>query len=275
MWTRAVDRLIGFRSSRNFVENDGAALALKHDSGFFSNCSVLLMHLARAATHPALIDVSESFSHFRAEGSSFEWNRYFCPPPGGLEGSSLTWPRSRVARRLPHHSTYRLIDFTTTSTIIQNYFALNPYVVSRADEILTSFLPVPLDQVLVVCVRGTDKSTEVRQSSIHRYVRKARRLMRRHKNLRVWVQTDQAQIRNFLLLQLGGRAFSIDVLPVTEDHTVIHRTQEIANKDSFTRDLLAITWLMSQAHRVITYTGNVGYWITLFRGNSSRLHQLR
>jgi hypothetical protein len=33
--------------------------------------------------------------------------------------------------------------------------------------------------------------------------------------------------------------------------------------------------LMSQAHRVITYTGNVGYWITLFRGNSSRLHQLR
>jgi hypothetical protein len=32
---------------------------------------------------------------------------------------------------------------------------------------------------------------------------------------------------------------------------------------------------MSRAHSVITYTGNVAYWIALFRGHGGRLHQLR
>ena len=74
---------------------------------------------------------------------------------------------------------------------------------------------------------------------------------------------------------LGLGVSSLDILPVTEDARVIHRSPAVSSKADFSRDLLAITWLMSRAHSVITYTGNVGYWIALFRGHGGRLHQLR
>ena len=170
---------------------------------------------------------------------------------------------------------YRLLDYPTSNALVLNYFSLSEEVRQRADEILCTMLHVPLDKILVLCIRGTDKQTEVRQTSLHRYVRKAKTALTRRKDLTVWVQSDQEQIRDYLLEKLGSRSFSVDILPVTGDSTVIHRTNLVHDKDEFALNLVATTWLMSQASKVITYTGNVGYWIALFRGHSRGLIQLR
>ena len=272
---RVLNRLVGYRSTRTFAKHSRGKVALLHNSGFFSNCSTLLMSVAQAEIHPVRIDVTSSFTHFAEPGSSFDWNRYFSPPPGIIRGCPTRWPRSRVAKRLPHHSTYKLLDFPTITDITDNYFQLSTFVQNRAEEIHMSHLPVPIDQVLVVCLRGTDKGTEVRQSPIDAYVRRAKKIMEDNENLRVWIQTDQTQIRDILLDQLGPRSFSLNVLPVTDDSQVIHKSEVNISKDAFSRDLLATTWLMAQAHAVITYTGNVGYWIAIFRGNAKKLYQLR
>jgi hypothetical protein len=272
---RVLDRLLGYRSSRNFSTQTGKRVVLAHDSGFFSNCSVLLLSLAKAKHHPVQIDVSSSFTHFAEKGSSFEWDALFLPPARTMRDFPTSWARSRVAHRLPHHSFYKLLRFSTTNQIRDHYFQLSFAVRARVQEIQESEIPVPIEEVLVVCLRGTDKGTEVRQSPLQKYVRLAKRIMKRRRNLRVWIQTDQMQIRDFLLDQLGPRSFSPSVLPVTEDSQVMHRSGQVPSKEEFSRDLLATTWLMSRAHSVITYTGNVGYWIALFRGNARRLYQLR
>ena len=272
---RVLNRLVGYRSTRTLAQHTRGKVALLHNSGFFSNCSTLLMSVAQAEIHPVRIDVTRSFTHFAEPGSSFDWNRYFLPPPGTIRGRPTRWQRSRVAQRLPHHSTYKLLDFPTITDIFDNYFQLSTFVQNRAEEIRMSHLPVPLDQILVVCLRGTDKGTEVRQSPIDAYVRRAKKIMADNENLRVWIQTDQAQIRDILLDQLGPRSFSLNILPVTEAARVIHKSDEKISKDDFSRDLLATTWLMAQAHSVITYTGNVGYWLAIFRGNAKKLYQLR
>lgn len=269
------DRLFGYRSNRQFALHADNRVVLLHNSGFFSNCSALLMSVARAQNHPLEIDVTQSFTHFTESGKPFQWADYFVPPPSTMRGAPRRWPRSRVAKLLPHHSIYKLLDYSVAGEIRDNYFQLSDKVHARVREIEESHLPVSMEDVLVVCLRGTDKGTEVRQSPIGAYVHRARRIMEKHKNLRVWVQTDQAQIRDTLLEQLGPRSFSLDILPVTEDAQVLHRSPAVSSKADFSRDLLAITWLMSRAHSVITYTGNVGYWIALFRGHGGRLHQLR
>lgn len=274
LWSRVVDRLFGYRNERKFSKSENNRLYLLHDSGFFSNCSALLLSLAQESTHPVAIDASKSFSHF-TEGGSFDWNRFFKVTPSRVLGNPQKWRQSRVARRLPHHSIYGLIDFRITNEIVRNYFEPSEEVLRRAQEIEEEYLPVPLAELLVICVRGTDKGTEVRQSSINSYVRKARRLQKKNEKLRVWIQTDQAQIRDLLLEELGPKSFSLDVLPVTWGSTVIHKSANIPTQNQFTTDLVALTWLMSRVHSVITYTGNVGYWIALFRGNARRLYQLR
>jgi hypothetical protein len=176
---------------------------------------------------------------------------------------------------LPHHSTYRLLDFPTITDITDNYFQLSTLVQSRAEEIRKTLLPVPIDSILVVCLRRTDKGTEVRQSPIDAYVRRAKKVMEANEDLRVWIQTDQAQIRDSMLQQLGPKSFSLEVLPVTDGSQVIHKSDAKISKDDFSRDLLALTWLMAKAHFVITYTGNVGSWISVVRGNAKNLLQLR
>lgn len=274
-WKSARDRLFGYRSNRQFALHTGNRVILLHNSGFFSNCSTLLMSVARAQNHPLEIDVTQSFTHFTEFGEPFRWADYFVPPPSTMRGAPQRWQRSRVAKLLPHHSIYKFLDYSVAGEIRDNYFQLSDKVHARVREIKESDLPVSIENVLVVCLRGTDKGTEVRQSPIGAYVHMARRIMEKHRNLRVWVQTDQAQIRDTLLEQLGPRSFSLDILPVTEDARVIHRSPAVSSKADFSRDLLAITWLMSRAHSVITYTGNVGYWIALFRGHGGRLHQLR
>ena len=275
LWSRIVDRLFGYRNGRKFSESENNRLYLLHDSGFFSNCSALLLSLAQGSTHPVVIDASKSFSHFTERERSFDWNRYFKAAPSTVLGNPQEWRQSRVARRLPHHSIYGLLDFRITNEIVKNYFEPSEEVLRRAQEIEKEYLPVRLAELLVVCVRGTDKGTEVRQSSINSYVRKARRLQKQNHKLRVWIQTDQAQIRDLLMEELGPKSFSLDVLPVTLGSTVIHKSATIPTKNQFTTDLVALTWLMSRVHSVITYTGNVGYWIALFRGSARRLYQLR
>jgi len=275
LWSRVVDRLFGYRNGRKFSESEKNRLTLLHDSGFFSNCSALLLSLAQQRTHPVVIDASQSFTHFTEGESRFDWNRYFKDAQSSALGNPKKWGKSRVANRLPHHSIYKLINFRITNEIVRNYFGLSEEVLRRAREIEKKSLPVPLAELLVVCVRGTDKGTEVRQSSIHSYVTTAKRLQKRNTKLRVWIQTDQAQIRDLLLEELGPKSFSLDVLPVTKESTVIHKSANIPSKNQFTADLVAVTWLMSQVHSVITYSGNVGYWIALFRGSARRLYQLR
>lgn len=273
--TRLLNRALGYRSTRDFARHQGTHITLIHDSGFFSNCSVLLMNLARAKLHPVKIDASHSFKHFTDNGEAFRWTEFFALPTSVISGGQQSWRSSRVAQRLPHHSVYKCLDFRITNQIVRSYFQLSNAVHERAQEIRDTQLPAPLEDLMVICLRGTDKSSEVRQSPLKCYISRARRIMKRRKNLKVWVQTDQVQIRDLLLSSLGPRSFALDVLPVTPDSSVIHKSPDLSNRYEFTTNLLATTWLMAQAHAVITYTGNVGYWIALFRGHARRLHQFR
>lgn len=269
-----VDRLIGYRSGRTFTTSSPRTIRLRHDSGFFSNCSVLLQGLARAGHHPLKVDATASFSHYASDTRKFRWEDCFEQAKEPLIGNPQEWALSRVASRLPHHSLYRFIDFKTSTEIIENYFCLSPMVLSRAATIQRD-LPVPPEKLVALCLRGTDKGSEVRQSRLSRYVRKARRVARLNPGVRIWIQTDQSQLRDDLLEKIGPSAFALDVLPTTEGSNVIHKLKAPTDKHQLAIDLVSITWLMSRAAQVITYTGNVGYWIALFRGNAHGLHQLR
>ena len=274
IFRRMVDRLLGYQTRRNFVTSDGGGMTLLHDSGFFSNCSTLLLSLARSKSHPVEIHTDRSFSHYTSPRSRFRWDDCFKPVEAELTGKEDKWASSRVASRLPHHSLYRLIDFKTATSILESYFRLSNTVRSRAAEI-QRHLPAPSDKLVALCIRGTDKSSEVRQSRLERYVRLARRLIRNNPGVKVWIQTDQTQLKEELLSKIGPNSFALDVLPTTNGPAVIHKSGEPQNMRQLAIDLVAITWLMSQAMHVITYSGNVGYWIVLFRGNHRRVHQLR
>jgi hypothetical protein len=272
--TRVIERFLGYRTARRFGEVEGHELRLTHNTGFFSNCSVALLEIARAGGDLDKIDVTQAFSSFKESSPTQTWNNWFAGPSRLPEKFQRTARLSRMAHRLPHHSLYRFIDFKVTRLLLDHFFSLSEEALGRGADIVRENSIDPSNTV-VLCYRGTDKGTEVRASGKARYLRKVRRILDRNPNYRVWVQTDQTQARDWFLDALGSSAFSVDAIPVTEGSVVMHKVVDASFRREFGLRLLAATYLMAKCEWVVTYTGNLGYWIALYRGNTKNLIQLK
>jgi hypothetical protein len=121
-----------------------------------------------------------------------------------------------------------------------------------------------------VWYRGTDKFNEVKIAPPELYVSQVRRILIKNPGLKVWIQTDQAQVREMFLNEFGTECLVLDELPVTSG------TQGIHFLGSSLQDLvllLCAAMVMSTCRFVVLHTGNVATWICLYRGHSKRLIQ--
>jgi hypothetical protein len=98
--------------------------------------------------------------------------------------------------------------------------------------------------------------------------------MKKYPRMRVLVQTDQAQVRDFLLEEIGERAFFIEEMPVTYSSQAIHDVISPEAQISFGQTLLATVLIMSKTRHLITHTGNMALWTILYRGNLRKVTQL-
>ncbi len=125
-----------------------------------------------------------------------------------------------------------------------------------------------------MCYRGTDKGTEITLESPEMYAEAAHAVLKRNPRYRVLVQTDQAQVRDFLAEELGERAFFIYEMPVTDTDNAIHNVIAPGDQISFGQTLLATVLIMAKTRHLITHTGNMALWTVLHRGGTRRTMQL-
>lgn len=140
---------------------------------------------------------------------------------------------------------------------------------------LKSQYRLDMSKIIAVCFRCTDKGTEVRQAPVGKYLTVVRRLVRRYPDHRVLLQTDDSRAKNIFLAAFGEKLIAIEEIPTTYGSTVMHESIEASERENFGLNLLAVVKILAEAHSVVTYTGNMGYWIALFRGGAKRLVQLR
>ena len=175
---------------------------------------------------------------------------------------------------MPHHSLYRFIDFTATNTLVRTFFAPSQRIGAQIDRLTADYSLEP-SQLIAVCYRGTDKSTEVRQNPLSKYLKVTRRLARKYPTHRILLQTDDSNALELFSKEFGQRLTWFAELPTTASATVMHKLVAVAQREDFAANLLAATIILSRAARVVTYTGNLGYWIALYRGHTKGLIQLR
>ena len=206
--------------------------------------------------------------HFKDDEDADLFGLHFMPP-GPDERSSI--PLRKEIPIPAHHGVYSLLDHQVISPFLEAYFRPQPRISSIADKLLEKYC-IDTDKLLATCYRGTDKAQEVDPVPAADYLRKAQEVLQREPELRVMVQTDQQQVRDYLLSELGETAFALEELPVTEGSTAIHLCLNDKKQD-FADHLLAVNLLMACSHWLITHTENVAFWTVLFRGNSDRVVQ--
>ena len=247
-------------------------LKLLHDAGFFSNCTVTLQNLTVLYPVDGHIDVIwPTQKMWRNAGSNGQnlFNDYFEPQ----DRSSAK--EMQFVPRFNYHGFYEDLRFNKLSPYIYNYFNPSPLVESRIQQFFEKYQICPA-RTIGVCYRGTDKSFEVPSITPSRYLSEVQQLLHKHPDFRVLVQTDQKQVRDYLVNEIGPAAFYIEEMPVTSSVSAMHITSDKPMSNfELGINLLSVVKILAQCEYLVTHTGNVSLWIFLYRGSSRNCRQLR
>jgi len=249
-------------------------LDITHSFGFFSNCSVTLWSLTREYPSERYMKVNwpcqDQWRNDHQAGKNL-FDRYFHP--------NTNLDTHALANLLPidHHGVYRDLPFDKLTPYIENYFTPSEIVRNKLDELVNKY-EIDFNNTIGLWYRGTDKFTELTPVPPRFYTNEVQRLIPKNPRLRVLLQTDQEQIRDIFVRELGERVFYFSELPVTKSsigiRNVSREDRGISNFE-FGITLLAVVNIFAKCRYLVTHTGNVSLWMYLYRGTARNTCQLR
>ncbi len=269
-----VRKVNGILDTRAHVDDRTNQISITHSQGFFSNCTVTLWALTRLYPSERFMKVDwrcqDQWRNDDQVGKNL-FDLYFHPN---------RYLDTHALANLPpinHHGVYRDLRFDKLTPYMENYFVPSERVRKKMGELVRKY-KIDYSNTIGVCYRGTDKFTELVPVPPHYYVDEIRRLIKKNPRLRVLLQTDQEQVRDIFMRDLGERVFYLSELPVTKSsigaHKISREDRGISNFE-FGITLIAVVNILAKCIYVVTHTGNVSLWIYLYRGNASNTCQLR
>jgi hypothetical protein len=248
-----------------------------HNAGFFSNCTVTLWHMVdlyrRFQIDPRRIDFSSSFGSYRTEAERQAKTDLY--PLFFALGDSSVMPHEKRAPNVKHHGLYRFVDYRSTSAWVDRYFNPSVRALALQDRLIQQYA-IDVHKTIAVAYRGTDKGSEVKLADPEKYLQQARTLLVRNPGFRVWIQTDEQQVRDLFTASFGERCFYIKELPPSVHGIAADELPEgalHASDDHLGVLLVAIFHLLSGSAYVVNHTGNMALWICLFRGSANGVIQ--
>jgi hypothetical protein len=261
-----------YRTVRSFAlyRTDDRSLHLSANSGFFSNNTVGLRSLCDALRAGLVVDriyYLFCFGDYRtSEQPIYEYDLY----PDYFTHNPEVWlPDPGEIGFIPHHGYYSNLGYNWLNPLLHRYYSPAP----RVREIVADWKSkygFDSGRTIGVFYRGTDKGTEVKLARPRAYLDLTRTLLKRHPDYRVLIQTDQQQVREMFVDELGDRCWYIEEMPVTRGQSsVAHLSVDERGLDSYQFGLriLAATLLFSECAQIVNYTGNMGLWVALYRGH--------
>jgi len=259
-------RADGSRSCEYFSETD---------HGLYSNVSTTMEDVITLFQHGIAVrrvDLSRGFRRFKDEPGKDVYAAFFAGIGDGLAGAC----RGVAFDSWDIHKPYRDLKLASLRDVAARLFPPSLAVRGCIDAMLQDSGIVP-ERALAIVYRGTDKGTEVTLAPVAAYIEAARAILAAHPDLDVVVQTDQAQARDEIMAAFGDRCRFFGELPVTSGGIAIHDLQfgvEVKmRREAFAQKMMAATLILSRCAHVVTYSGNIGAWIAIYRGSAANVHQ--
>jgi hypothetical protein len=242
---------------------------------FFSNFSVALwkLHIVQAAGArlPDRVDFSLGAGSFRHQTPATEqrdlYPLFFQSAPGEPPGTRIP---------LVHHDRlYAFLDYDRINPVLRHYFRPSGRALAFQAALLRRYQIVPAHTIAVVHC-GADPNSEVRLAKPESYLRLARQLLMRNPQHRLWIHTDEREVRDLFCEAFGERCFYVNNWPGLTDGCATDqpqdRTPDLPTGD-FGVQLIAINHLLAQSDLIVNHTGNRALWLCLFRGHGRGVWQ--
>ena len=252
----------------------------EYSEGFFANCTVALWNILEVARqfghYPERLDFSRGFSHYRQNSAVQEASLDLYPIFFQYNPKYLPLLKSPPpAENIDHHGIYQNNDFNYYGNLINTYFNPSDRVRKLSSRLREDY-KIDLNKVVLVWYRGTDKKSEVWVASPHAYLKQAEAILNAYPDFKVWIQTEEQHVRELFSEHFGERCITINELPPSSvGGNVHHIPPSEANIDrlDLAITMLALVTLGSNARFVISHTGNIAFWICLYRGHTRSVLQ--
>ena len=254
-------------------------LFCRYSEGFFANCTVTLWNITEVARrfghYPTRLDFSAGFSQYRQNtrnpSGTLDLYPYLFQYDPSLAPRLKTPPTANVDQ----HGVYQAIDFAYYGNLVRTYF--NPSErVTKLSNRLRDVYKIDLNKVVLVWYRGTDKKSEVSIASPHAYLEQAEAILDAHPEFRVWIQTEEQHVRELFSKHFGERCIIINELAPSSVGGNVHNlppSEATIDRLELAVTLLALVALGSKARFIVCHTGNIAFWICLYRGHTRSVLQ--
>lgn len=256
-----------------------------HNAGFFSNLSTCLwsavsLYHRHSGVAPARIRCARSFNHYKRAEDRDVADIY--PHHFAQNADVPLGPIVSPAPKMNHHSLYTSRVFSFLRPMVERYFIPNSNI-DRIRTLITKKYCITPENTIGVWYRGTDKSKEIHNASTEYYLKHVLWMLKREPHLRVWLQSDQEQAVDLFRAELCHSHEKlldfVDMLPVTRGSGGIHLQNDNyyqscgLTREAYGQLMLATVSLMSKCRYVVACTGNVGYWLMLYREHWAGCYQ--
>ena len=240
--------------------------------GFYSCESqvfISLLTLMRHGIAPDRIDYSLGYRHFKKDPE-----KDIYPDFHKIDSNQSLDFYKEVELPDTNKCQFDLYNFDLYNQVISRFFSPNDLIKERKN-LLTIKYEIDFAKTISVLYRGTDKGTELQLASPEDYMAIVKKLLEENPDFKVLLQTDQTQVIQYFHQELGDKVFWFKETPSTSSNRVIWSLMEESGRDAidWSQWFDAALRCVSDCKYVINHTGNVGFWMNLYRGNTDNVYQ--
>ena len=243
--------------------------------GFYSNVYQTFSSLLILSKHgivPDKISFEHGFHHFK-----FEQNQDVYPCYYKIDNDYNNLPLYEDTYipdvNITKYDTgkYNFINFTK----ILNKFFVPSDDILQIQNLLIQKYNIDFDNTISVLYRGTDKYTEMSLASPEKYMEIVKDLLEKNPSMKVLLQTDQTQVVEYFMSTLGDKCFFFGENLTTTSNISLHYIAKNNNMDiiKISQTLDASIRCISKCKYVITSSGNVGMFVSLYRGSNENVYK--
>lgn len=249
------------------------SVRVTHNSGFFSCCSMrlwgIVLFINENGCLPNHVDSSEQFQWYKVGKTgdlTYDYFKHYDSVNSCLSTVPIDYHQDYQFKE------YATLDFDAVIPVVKKYFSPSADILQRIASIETRYA-IECANTCVLFYRGNNKSIETLLSGYDEYIAYAKELAGREPGIRFLVQSDETEFIETMLANVPNSFYlKDDVRHMPKCHTSVDLVMRSGNY-AFSKNYLAVTYLMSKCKYVVCGSGNCSIWIVLFRGNANNVYQ--
>lgn len=255
---------------------------LHGDGGLCSCMTVALIEIVKFAKEHEMmprVDRSKQFMHHKVNKEEDITHRFFLMQKS-REYVHVNW------KYIPadvdkdcmsiQFDNYKFLDYANLNRYVSQYFTPSVEVFQKMSELFRYFESSEeiRQNCVTVCYRGNDKARETEVATYENFFAKCDEIQARRKDVKFIVLPDECTFKKAFKERYENSIFFDEVTCTDNRNSMPMFECDVDKRIERDQYFLAALLLSSMSSEIVTHSGNVGLWLSLYHKTNQNIHQI-